>query len=100
MTLKQLEYFITIAETESVSRAAKILNVSQPPLSAQLKLPEEELEVKLFIRSKNGMFITPEGRTFYLRATEILKLLNSAVNEIKTRHLNRIYSTLLQLLFN
>ncbi len=92
MTLKQLEYFIAIAETESVSRAAEVLNVSQPPLSAQLKLLEEELEVKLFIRSKNGMFITQEGRIFYRRATEIINMINSAVSEIKMRRMNRTFS--------
>ena len=44
MTLKQLEYFLEIARMGSVSKAAQMLNISQPPLSMQLKALEDELE--------------------------------------------------------
>ena len=59
MTLKQLEYFLEIAKMGSVTRAAQSLNVSQPPVSLQLKLLEEELGSPLFIRDKRHLEITP-----------------------------------------
>jgi len=48
MDLKQLTYFTAIAEAGSVSEAARRLHMSQPPLSYQLKMLEEELGVVLF----------------------------------------------------
>ena len=62
MTLKQLEYFLEIARMGSVSKAAQMLNISQPPLSMQLKALEDELGVPLFNRTKRGLEITPEGQ--------------------------------------
>ena len=52
MTLKQLEYFLAIAENGSITKAANSLRISQPPLSLQLKGLEEELGCQLFIRGK------------------------------------------------
>ena len=51
MELRQLEYFCAIVETGSVSGAARKLNMSQPPLSYQLKQLESELCVMLFSRT-------------------------------------------------
>ena len=51
MTLKQLEYFLEIARLGSVTKAAQVLNISQPPLSLQLKMLEEELGASLFTRT-------------------------------------------------
>ena len=67
MTLKQLEYFLEIARMGSVSKAAQMLNISQPPLSMQLKALEDELGVPLFNRTKRGLEITPEGLLPLLR---------------------------------
>lgn len=61
MTLKQLEYFLAIAENGSITKAANSLRISQPPLSLQLKGLEEELGCQLFIRDKKNMIITPKG---------------------------------------
>ena len=52
MELRQLEYFRVIAETESIHEAARRLNMSQPPLSYQLKQLEAELNVTLFERTR------------------------------------------------
>ena len=57
MDLMQLQYFKIIAETESLTRAAKILHVSQPAMSAMLKKLEEELGVELFDRSPNRIHL-------------------------------------------
>ena len=51
MDMRQLKYFLTIAQEGQVTRAAKLLNMEQPPLSRQLKQMEEELGVLLFDRT-------------------------------------------------
>ena len=61
MDLRQLEYFREIADTGSINEAARRLNMSQPPLSYQLRLLEEELGVRLFERSSQGVTLTETG---------------------------------------
>ena len=85
MTLKQLEYFLEIAKMGSVSKAAESLNISQPPLSLQLKSLEEELGTTLFIRSKQGLKITPEGVLLQNRAGTILDLVSEAKTDIQEK---------------
>ena len=62
MELRQLEYFRVIAETESIHEAARRLNMSQPPLSYQLKQLEAELNVTLFERTRQGVRLTEAGK--------------------------------------
>lgn len=50
MELRQLEYFRTIVDAGSISGAARMLHMTQPPLSYQMKMLEEELQVSLFLR--------------------------------------------------
>lgn len=83
MTLKQLEYFLEIAKMGSVTRAAQNLNISQPPLSLQLKALEEELGVALFIRNKRHLDITPEGKLLRERTQAILDLLEETTRDIQ-----------------
>lgn len=61
MDIRQLEYFRKIAETGSISEAARQLHLSQPPLSCQLRGLEEELGVQLFQRSRQGVSLTEAG---------------------------------------
>lgn len=79
MDIKQLRYFIAIAEEKNITAAANRLHMSQPPLSIQLKQLENELDVKLFERSSKSMELTDKGTVLYKRA---LQLVNS-VEEIK-----------------
>ena len=83
MTLKQLEYFLAIAEAGHITAAAKNLNISQPPLSLQLKALEDELGVQLFERDKRNLTITHEGLILKERALEILDMENNTVRELQ-----------------
>lgn len=73
MTLKDLEYFVTIARSGSITRAAAQLFIAQPALSQCLHKIEHELNVKLFIRASNGVRLTSEGECFLLFATRVLQ---------------------------
>lgn len=74
MEIRQLEYFRKIALTGSINEAARQLNMSQPPLSYQLKLLEEELDVVLFERSRQGVTMTEAGKLLYQRSEELLPI--------------------------
>ena len=82
MEIRQLEYFRKIAQTGSINEAARQLNMSQPPLSYQLKLLEEELDVKLFERSRQGVAMTEAGKLLYQRSEELLQFADSAKLEV------------------
>lgn len=69
MTLAQLKYVITIADTGSMNEAAKLLFISQPSLSLALKELENEIGTELFKRSNRGV-VPDTGRTGVLRLRE------------------------------
>jgi LysR family hydrogen peroxide-inducible transcriptional activator len=62
-TIKQIEYFLSVADSQSIRRAADRLNVAQPTLSTQLSRLEKSLGVTLFERSRRQTQLTPAGRT-------------------------------------
>lgn len=72
MKLRQLEYFVAVAETGSIRRAAESLYVAQPSLSSQLAMLETELGGQLFVRKSRGVELTPAGRVFLAEAHRIL----------------------------
>lgn len=80
MELRQLRYFIAVAEAGNFSRAAAQLHVSQPPLSTQVKALEDELGVKLLERSNRGATLTAAGAAFLEEARAALARLDSARN--------------------
>jgi len=71
MTLTQLNYLITIAETKSLNKAAEQLYVSQPSLTSAIKELEKELGIVLFYRSGKGVTLTNDGAEFLLYAKQI-----------------------------
>ena len=71
MTLSQLNYLITIAETKSLNKAAEQLYVSQPSLTNAIKELEKELGITLFYRSGRGVTLTNDGTEFLLYAKQI-----------------------------
>lgn len=73
MELRHLRYFVAIAETGNLSRAAAKLFVAQPPLSLQLRQLEEELGGPLFVRHPKGMRLTPAGESLLPEARELLE---------------------------
>ncbi len=82
MDLKQLEYFIAIAEQGSISAAAKKLHISQPPLSHQLKLLEEEVGKQLVERGARRVRLTDAGVLLYRRASTLLDLADTTLREL------------------
>lgn len=71
MTLTQLSYLLTIAETKSLNKAAEQLYVSQPSLTSAMKELEKELGITLFYRSGRGVTLTNDGIEFLLYAKQI-----------------------------
>lgn len=82
MEIRTLKYFIVVAEQLNITKAANILNMSQPPLSYQMKSLEEELKCQLFIRGKRFLKLTEEGKLLYTRAKEIVNLTKKVEEEI------------------
>jgi DNA-binding transcriptional LysR family regulator len=76
--LRQLRYFVAIAEECNFSRAAKRLHVSQPPLSTQMKSLEEEIGVPLLTRSNRGVSLTAAGAAFFEETRVVLARLEQA----------------------
>lgn len=68
-----LKYFLEVAQTLNISRAAERLGVSQPSLSTALKRLEDVVGVELIIRSKTGVQLSAEGKSFELKAKELLR---------------------------
>ncbi|AEI81084.1 transcriptional regulator LysR family [Cupriavidus necator N-1] len=64
LDIRQLHYFVAVAEDEHVGRAAERLHISQSPLSRQIAQLEEKLGVTLFERSQQRIRLTRDGRTF------------------------------------
>lgn len=81
MDLKRLRYFCVIVEQGSISKASRILNISQPPLSKRLQELEEEVGTQLVLRNGSGIATTEAGMVLYLRACDILRSVEEARSE-------------------
>ncbi|AGK96141.1 LysR family transcriptional regulator [Clostridium pasteurianum] len=83
MDIRQLKYFLTIVEEGSITKAAERLHIAQPPLSQQLKLLEDELDIKLIDRNTRKIQITDAGRILQHRSKQILELTQNTEKELK-----------------
>ncbi|ASW07694.1 LysR substrate-binding domain-containing protein [Rhizobium sp. 11515TR] len=77
-TLRQLQYFVAVAEQGSVTRAAQNLSISQSSVTEALKELESDLSVELFERHPRGLSITHNGHQFLRHATKILATVSDA----------------------
>ncbi|MBO5667255.1 MAG: LysR family transcriptional regulator [Firmicutes bacterium] len=86
MEFYQLKYFVKVAETEHMTRAAEELNLSEPTLSRAIRQLERELETKLFERRGRSLALTESGQVLLYRAREILKDMDGLESEVKGAH--------------
>ena len=81
--LKQLKYFLAVAEEKSFSRAAERLHISQPPLSQQIMKLESELGVRLFARTTRTFELTVAGKALMSEAAELLGKMRMTIDTIR-----------------
>lgn len=74
MDLHYLEYVVTLAQEENMSKAASLLHISQPTLSVFIKNLESELGLSLFVRSHKKMTLTPAGQLYVDECRRILQI--------------------------
>lgn len=82
MDLRQLEYFMHVANTLNITHAAARAHVSQPALSRQMKLLEQELGTRLFQRKARGVALTEAGQRLVERARLLLASVEKMKDEI------------------
>ena len=80
--MRELRQFIEVANRRSISRAAEQLHISQPALSRAVRQLERSYGVPLFLRTGNGVALSPYGTALYGRAVRALRALDEAREEI------------------
>lgn len=83
MDIQKLKYFIAVVENGTVSKAAKVLNMTQPPLSMLLKKFEEDIGIQLFRREGKRLFLTDSGQLVYQRGIELLASSEAILQEAR-----------------
>lgn len=81
MEFKQLESFAAVVRLQSFTRAAEQLYISQPTISTHIRALEEELNMRLILRTTKSIEVTPEGQKFYEYAVNILQLRDRMLQE-------------------
>lgn len=86
MNIEQFVVFKVITQQESFTRAAKILNMTQPAISAQIKQLEKKYNVSLFDRSNSGVKLTDAGVIFYNYSEKILSVYKEMEAELTKKN--------------
>lgn len=81
ITLLQIEYFLAVAKYLSFTEAARNLYISQPSLSKQIAMLEEEMGVKLFFRTKRDVRLTPSGAVMYRELSGLGEIIENAIDK-------------------
>lgn len=89
MDIRQLKYFVAVANTRNFTRASELLHIAQPPLSRQIQQLEEELGVQLILRNSRPLRLTEAGRTFYEQALQIINRLDQLKTATRQIGLNQ-----------
>lgn len=84
--LRHLRYFIAVAETLHFGRAAEKLHISQPPLSQQIQILEQQVGALLLERNNRNVRLTPAGRQFLEQAWQIMAQVNQAADRAARMH--------------
>jgi LysR family nitrogen assimilation transcriptional regulator len=82
MNLKQLEYFVHVAELGSFSKAAVMLDIAQPALSRHVRSLETELRQQLFLRNGRGVALTDAGKRLFDHSVAVLQLVAHAREDL------------------
>src|ERR1700744_478884 len=82
MDLKQMQYFLCLAQERNVTRAAQRLNIVQPALSMQIAKLEKSFGKRLFFRTSQGVSLTPAGEEFERLVTPIVRDVDRAREEM------------------
>jgi DNA-binding transcriptional LysR family regulator len=85
MELRHLRYFVAVAEALSFTKAAAKLRLAQPSLTRQIKNLETELRVELFVREKNRISLTEQGKFFLERTRRLLAQSALDVQDVRRR---------------
>lgn len=85
MTIKEIEYILGVAESASISEAAKKLFVSQPSITHAIQSAETEIGFKIFERGRTGVEITPEGHEFL----DDIRLVYEQMSAVETKYVNK-----------
>lgn len=93
MVLQKLKYFIEVAEQRSLTKAAKALYISQPALSKQMKLLEQELGFPLFNRSVRGVEFTQKGLGLYQELAPLFSQIDRTIHQYMHQDKIRFGST-------
>lgn len=81
--LSNMKAFVTLAESESFNKAAKLLNVTQPALTRRIKKMEEDLHVMLFERTTRRIALTSAGRMLLPQARELIKKFDETIFNVR-----------------
>lgn len=91
MTIQQCKYVLAVAKTGSFNEAAKQLFIAQSSLSVSIKSLEQELEIRIFERAGNGVYLTDEGAEFVKYATQICENSDFVTQRYKKKLSKKLY---------
>jgi DNA-binding transcriptional LysR family regulator len=87
--LRHLRYFVAVAEELHFGRAAARLNISQPPLSQQIQILEQQVGARLLARTNRSVSLTAAGKQFLIDSRQILSMVDDAAARAERLYLGK-----------